>query len=341
MGRILDELVAIGTFEIQGVAARHSKAELAAVELPIPVRCSWVPRPILYEAWHRLGLFRVERLTGPVDLIWAAAMVVPPPTAPMVVSVHDLDFLAHPERLSARGRSFFPRAWKATCERADLMVCHSELVARDLEQQGIGLERVRVAPLGVDLVDVGSNATDEIRRRWSLPHDFVLWVGTLEPRKNLRNLVAAMAMVPDLVLVVAGPDGWVVDGDDVLAPLGARVKRVGRVSDADLHALYAAATLFVLPSLAEGFGLPVLEAMAQGTPVVTSSGTATEEVASGAAVLVDPLDPESIAEGIRSVLSDPELANRLGRAGLERASERTWAATAAAYANAFSEVILR
>ena len=174
-----------------------------------------------------------------------------------------------------------------------------------------------------------------------LPDEFVLWVGTIEPRKNLRNLVTAMTRVPDVALVIAGPDGWVVDDIDLLAPLGSRAVRVGRVSEADLSALYAAASVFVLPSLAEGFGLPVLEAMAQGTPVVTSAGTATEEVAGGAAVLVDPRDPDAIAAGVRSILDDASLASRLAAAGPRRARERTWKATGEGYAAAFDDVLGR
>ncbi|MDA3038136.1 MAG: glycosyltransferase family 1 protein [Actinomycetota bacterium] len=339
--RIAEALLDDGRFEIAGVAARHSKSALAAVELPFPVHHYSVPRPALYESWHRLGLFPVEQVLGPVDLIWAAAMAVPPASSPLVVSVHDLDFLEHPERLSARGRRFFPKAWQAARERADLLVCPTELVAEDIVGRGIDRDRVRVTPLGVELVDVTAEQVAEVRARLALPEEFVLWVGTIEPRKNLRNLVAAMSRLPDIPLVVAGPDGWVIDDADLLVPLGSRAVRVGRVAETDLHALYAAASVFAFPSLAEGFGLPVLEAMAQGTPVVTSAGTATEEVAGGAAVLVDPHDPEAIAAGVRSILDDDDLASRLRLAGPRRAAERTWASTAAGYAAAFDDVLGR
>lgn len=337
--RVLEELVIRGEHEIQGVAARHAAGPVGGVDLPVPVHHYRVPRPVLYEVWHRFGRFAVEPLTGRVDLIWAAAMTVPPATAPLVVTVHDIDFLKHPERLSGRGRRFFPRAWRATTERADVIVCPSEFVAHELTGVGISPDRIRVVPLGVDRVEVAASARAEVRRRLGLPEDFVLWVGTVEPRKNLANLVAAMGRVPDVPLVVAGPDGWVVDDNDLLAPLGNRALRVGRVSEDDLHALYAEATVFVLPSLAEGFGLPVLEAMAQRTPVVTSAGTATEEVAGAAAVLIDPTDPESIAAGICSVLDDPALADRLADAGAARAATRTWALTAAGYAEVFDQAI--
>ena len=174
-------------------------------------------------------------------------------------------------------------------------------------------------------------------REYSLPDEFVLWVGTIEPRKNLPGLVQAMQLVPDVPLVVVGPDGWNVEGAELLAQLGPRALPIGEVPQADLGPLYAAASAFVFPSLAEGFGMPVLEAMVQGTPVVTSRGTATEETAAGAAELIDPTDPESIAAGIRKVLETPSRAQELSELGRERAAEATWQKTALAYVAVFQE----
>ena len=153
----------------------------------------------------------------------------------------------------------------------------------------------------------------------------MLFVGTLEPRKNLRRLVAAMAAADGdrLPLVVAGPAGW---GDAAPADVGrADVRFVGFVAPADLPGLYAAATVFAYPSELEGFGLPVAEAMAQGAPVVTSAGRSTEEVAGGAAVLVDPLDVDSIRAGIVEAAAR---ADELAAAGRARAADLTWEAAA-------------
>lgn len=336
---VLGGLQEVGGFELVGVSARHSRVDIERERSPIDVQSFSIPRPALYEAWHRLGVFPVERLVGPVDLIWAAAMVVPPNTAPTVVTVNDLDFLHHPERLSQRGRSFFPRAWQVTKERGTLLVAPTQMVADDLVSHGADVERVRVVPLGVDLVDVDPSARDDVRRRHGLPESFALFVGTIEPRKNLGRIVEAVARIADLPLVVVGPDGWVVEGHDLLGPLGDRAFRLGRVSELDLHALYAAAEVFLLPSLAEGFGLPVLEAMAQGTPVVTSSGTATEEVAGGAAVLVDPFDVSSIEAGIRSILESEDVASDLQVAGRERARTQTWRQSGSGYRDVFNEAL--
>ncbi len=335
----LRALAEVDDLDLVGVAAAHRQSATPAFESPVPVMHARLPRPILYDSWHRLGFPAVEQLTGPVDLVWASAMVVPPPTVPIVTTVHDLDFLDSPERLSRRGRNFFPLAWEVTQARSTLIVCPSEVVAAACEAQGVAAARLRVVPWGVTIETPTEAAIDDARRRHDLPERFVLWVGTLEPRKNLPGLVEAMQQIPDVPLVVAGPDGWVLDGDGVLNSLGERVIRVGKVDDADLRSLYAAASAFVLPSFAEGFGLPVLEAMSQGTPVITSRGTATEEVACDAAILIDPKDTAGIAAAIRSVFDDPELASSLGAKGREQALKCSWHVTGQRYAALFDEAI--
>lgn len=304
-----------------------------------PVRFLPLPRPALYEAWLRLGQPRLEPFTGPLDVVWAAAMVVAPSRAPVVATVHDTGFLDNPERSSRRGRAFFPRAWAAVAERARLVVCPSAVVAADCARHGLDPARVRVVPWGVDPPLSQPADAERMRAERGLPARFALWVGTLEPRKNLPALVEAIRRVPGLDLAVVGPAGWNLDGADVLAPLGERAHRLGPVADAELSALYRAASVFVFPSLLEGFGLPVAEAMAHGTPVVTSAGTATEEVAGGAARLVDPHDPADIAAAVAEVLDDAKGTARLVAAGRERAAELTWAATAAGYLQVFAEAI--
>lgn len=337
--RLVHNLAAVDRFDLVGIAARHGKEEREQIELPIPVEFHRLPRPLLYDLWHLANRPRVEPLTGPVDLIWASALAVPPASVPTVVTVHDIDFLRHPETLNRRGRWFHPQAWAAARDRAARLVCPSKTVAADLIDQGINPDRVSIVGLGVDGVDVSPDDVVRVRALHGLDGPFVLWVGALEPRKNLPRLIAAMRSVPNVPLVLVGPDGWVIDGDDVLAPLGERARRLGRVPDRDLPALYKAATVFALPSLAEGFGLPVLEAMSQGTPVVTSTGTATEEVAGQAAVLVDPTDVEAIAGALNRLLTDPARRRRVGVAGQKRAATRTWADSASGYCRVFEEVL--
>jgi glycosyltransferase involved in cell wall biosynthesis len=161
----------------------------------------------------------------------------------------------------------------------------------------------------------------------------VLFVGTLEPRKNLPRLLEAMTRLPhdDVVLAVAGPVGWgdALGHSDAVSKLGDRLRLLGFVDPDDLAPLNKGAAAVCYPSLWEGYGLPVAEALAQGAPVVTSTGTATEElVAGGAGVAVDPYDIDAIAGALAKVLDDFDYAEQLRHAALERAAERTWATTA-------------
>lgn len=333
-------LQASGLARTELVAAWHrpSHRHVAGAAGLGRVRFLPLPRPALYEAWLRFGQPRLEPWTGPLDVVWAAAMVMVPSRAPVVATVHDVGFLDHPERSSRRGRAFFPRAWAAVTDRAALVVCPSAVVAADCARHNLDPARVRVVPWGVDSPISTPADAERVRAERNLPERFALWVGTLEPRKNLPVLVEAIRRVPGLHLAVVGPEGWNLDGADVLAPLGERAHRLGPVGDAELSALYRAATVFVFPSLLEGFGLPVLEAMAQGTPVVTSAGTATAEAAGDAALLVDPLDVDALAAAVASVVGDATLAADLAGRGRRRAAERSWAATAAGYAAVFADV---
>jgi glycosyltransferase involved in cell wall biosynthesis len=203
----------------------------------------------------------------------------------------------------------------------------------DCLSEGFAADRVRHVALGVRSVQASQNDIDHVRKKYSLPSQYLLFVGTLEPRKNLARLVGALRGRSDLPpLVIAGADGW----GDIEIPHSANVQFIGYVEDQYLGALYAGASVMCYPSLWEGFGLPILEAMAQGTPVVTSIGTSTQEVASGAAVLVDPLSEESIGNGIDEALRD---ADMLGQRGRERAAQATWDKTAMATARIYDEVV--
>ena len=315
---------------LTGIAAAHR----SPADVVIDAANHWLPRPLLYEGWHRLGW---PRSGAEADVIWAPAMAVPPRTKPMVVTVHDVDFLEHPERLSRRGAAFFPRAWQAALDRADVIAVPSAVVSHAAQKHGADPAKVEVVPWGVDDKPAAADRVESMRARLKLAEPFVLWVGTAEPRKNLAGLVAAIAPL-DVPLVVVGPDGWGVDVDDVLAPLGARVTRLGRLDRADLEAAYALATVFAFPSFDEGFGLPVLEAMAQGTAVVTSRGTATEEVAGSAAILVDPHDVDSIRAGLSEALGDAARRAECEVLGRQRAAEANWAETASSYRRIFERL---
>jgi glycosyltransferase involved in cell wall biosynthesis len=228
----------------------------------------------------------------------------------------------------------FRRSLAAVRRRAALVLCSSSATLADCAEAGIPLSRLRLVPLGVRATTIPDDGVEQARVRLGLPSEYLLFVGTVEPRKNLGRLVAALARRPDLPpLVVAGAQGWG-DGQPAVST-GGTVQWLGHVDDLLLPALYCGASAFVYPSLWEGFGLPVLEAMAQGTPVVTSAGVSTEEVAGGAAVLVDPTDEASILDGIDRALRD---AASLRVLGLARAAEMTWQRAAALTATAYDEV---
>jgi glycosyltransferase involved in cell wall biosynthesis len=195
--------------------------------------------------------------------------------------------------------------------------------------------------------EVSEADVDRVRRAHGLTGRYVLSVGTLEPRKNLRRLLDAFARMTadgdgrhaDVTLAVVGPDGWGESLAEPAASLGDRVRLVGFVPRADLAPLYRGAAVVCYPSLWEGYGLPVAEALAAGAPVVTSAGTATAElVAGGVGLLVDPRDPDAIAEALAAVLDDDDLADRLRRAARRRAAETTWATTAELTIAAYQEV---
>ncbi len=332
--RTIAALVARREFELVGIAARHQDRSPAS-DLGIEVVYETLPRPALYESWLRFS--RPPISAGKVDLIWASAMVLPPESAPIVATVHDVDFLDSPERLSRRGRSFFPKAWEVTRDRATAVAVPSEVVRQACIRHGLDRERVVVVPWGVVNEPVSEAEAEDTRLKLRLPERYVLWVGTIEPRKNLVRLVEAVRRL-EIDLVVVGPQGWNIDGDDVLGPLGDRVVRLSGLSTPDLRSVYAAALVFAFPSLAEGFGLPVLEAMVQSTPVVTSKLTATEEVAGGAAELVDPTSVTEISASIARLLEDQNRVEQLVRRGRERVCEATWEDTAFAYSELFDRV---
>ena len=322
--------------ELLQVAGRHPTP-------PAPIFCpegavAMLPlaRPLLYETWMRLSWPKVEAVTGVIDVAHATGLIPCATSAPLVVTVHDLAVLHDPEKFSKHGVKSMTRALDLARRRADRIVCPSHATMEDCRAHGFDDDRLRLVPLGVDAAPATAQETSDARRRHELPDRFVLFVGTLEPRKNLRRLVAAMGLVggtADAVpLVVAGAGEW----GDVRSELDAAdVRLLGAVSDADLRGLYAAATVFAYPSEREGFGLPVAEAMAQGTAVVTSRGTSTEEVAGGAAILVDPFDVDDIARGIREALDRHE---ELAAPSRSRAAEMSWKRSALATLAVYREL---
>lgn len=326
-------------FDLVGVAARHRTPPAEPWEPGIPVGHLPLPRVALYQAWHVLRLPRVQVAVGGVDLIHATTLAVPPRSAPLVLTLHDLLFLRQPQHFTRRGLRLFRRGLDLARRDADIVLCSSRATLRDCVDAGFDPARVRLVPLGVEARPVAAEEIDAVRRRYGLQRRYVLWVGTIEPRKNLRRLLAAFASLDaDVDLVLVGPKGWHEDVDALVRSRD-RVRVMGFVPRATLRALYAGASVFCFPSLLEGFGLPVLEAMSQGVPVVTSKGTATEEIAGDAALLVDPTDTDEIRDAMRRVVEDEILARELADAARGRAGDYSWERTAELVAEAYREVL--
>lgn len=320
--------------QLLGVSGRHTQDPAVDFDLSIDVAGLPVAGPLLYETSLRLRWPRVESVWPDAQVVHCTTIIPFATKRKLVATVHDLAFLHHPEYFTKRGNAVFRRSLRAMRRRADVVLCSSLATLEDCREAGFSPDRLRHVPLGVRHVAVEPETIERVRHELRLPQEFLLFVGTLEPRKNLARLIRAHASHDNLPpLIIAGADGW---GDLNVAP-SSRVSFVGHVDDVSLHALYSAASAFVYPSIREGFGLPVLEAMAQSTPVVTSATTSTAEVAGGAAVLVDPADEESIADGIARALDQADHYAELGRA---RATAMTWANTAALTANAYDEALL-
>jgi glycosyltransferase involved in cell wall biosynthesis len=322
-----------------GVAARHDRPPSDSYVPPVPVRHFPLPRRVLYESWQLARRPRVERATGTVDVVHDAGYVVPPSRAPLVATVHDLMFLRYPEHYSRHSLTVFRRGLALARRHARLVMCPSRATISACIGAGIEDDRLRLVPWGVDSREVDPERARRIRARYDLTRPYVLFCGTIEPRKNLQRVLEAFRAIgrTDVDLVLAGPVGWNEDLRGALAQLDGRARALGWVPHDDLDALYEGAALAVYPSLGEGFGFPVLEAMAQGTPVVTSAGGATEELAGGAAVLVDALEVGSIADGIVRLLDDVDLARELGSAGRARAKSFTWQRSADLAAAVYAE----
>ncbi|MBN2624356.1 MAG: glycosyltransferase family 4 protein [Acidimicrobiales bacterium] len=341
---VLEQVAAVadaGTVEQVGVAARHAEPAPDAWRPSIPVRHLPLPRLALYRTWHRLRWPGVERATGRVDVVHATGYAIPPRTAPLVVTMHDVAWRRDPSMFTRNGVRFFESGLRCTIDDADLVLCPSRATLDDCAAAGIERDRLRHVPWGMTTVEVPDADVAAVRERYGLTGRYVLAVGTLEPRKNLRRLVEAFARLPqrDVSLVVVGPEGWGDSGAEMAASLGDRLRLTGFVPRSQLPPLYCGAAVVCYPSLWEGYGLPVAEAMGAGAPVVTSAGTATEELVSGGAGLaVDPLDVDAIAGAMSSVLDDDDLAARLRSAGRARAASTTWRATAAQTIAAYEEV---
>lgn len=257
------------------------------------------------------------------------------------IYVYDLAHRFCPETMTRRNRWGMRILFDRSLRRADVVLTCTQTVRKEMiDCTGLSPEKIKVVPLAADpcFGPLERNACLEaLGEAFDIRPPYLLFTGTLEPRKNLKVLLKAMTMLhegmKDLRLVLVGHYGWKSkDLHEEIERLGIghAVTLTGFVSSKDLRRLYCAADVFVYPSLYEGFGLPILEAMQSGTPVVTSNASCMPEVAGGAALLADPQSPKDLADKVRRVLEDDDLSRELGQKGRDRAEEFAWDKTARA-----------
>jgi glycosyltransferase involved in cell wall biosynthesis len=315
-----------------------------------------IPVKLLNFAWHRLEWPPAEALAeSSFDIVHSLhPLLMPARAAAQVITIHDLNFLRHPERTTAEIRRDYPELAREHALRADQVIVPSAFTAREVEDQlGVPRDRISICSPGrPDWNTVsecgGGDPPDE--------HGYMLFFGTLEPRKNVGALLdayellladrarrasgASAAPVPDLLLAgraAAGAEPWL----ERLRrpPLAGHVRHIGYVEPCERQRIYQGARVLVQPSFEEGFGLPPLEAMAAGVPVVAADRGASPEVVGGAGLLVNPEDPAALAGAIARILDDPALARSLAAAGVARARSFPPSALAARAVEAYAAAI--
>jgi alpha-1,3-rhamnosyl/mannosyltransferase len=332
--------------ELRPALEARADVDLVALAEPVSLGRTQLARAVWREGtYYPLRLARRARAAG--------AQLVHVPTIgpargaglPLVMTIHDLLPLSMPELFTPLVRAHV-RACAGFVRRADRVLTNSEWTrGQVVELLGMPPERVIATPFGISArFSPGEPDRDALAARFGVRGRYVLSVATREPRKNLVGLLRAFralaARVEDVELVLAGGRGWL--GEELAAELataGDRVRPVGFVSDDELVELYRGAAAFAFPSLVEGFGFPPLEAMACGAPVVSSDRGGLAEVVGGAAVVVDPGDPETLAHGLERVLCDPAVADDLRARGHARAAALTWEACAEGTAGAYREAV--
>jgi glycosyltransferase involved in cell wall biosynthesis len=305
--------------------------------------------------WHRAQLpIPVEAFTGRVELFHATDFTLPPtlPDTRTILTVHDLSFVTVPKSAHPAQRRYLDRVVPRSVKRADHVIADSQATKNDLiEIYGTHPDKISVVLSGVDekyrpVEDMKLRRL--VREKYKIPLDvpYIFSIGTVQPRKNYGKLISAIARLqndfPDLHVVIAGGKGWlegpIYQAVDVL-DLADRVHFIGYAEDEDIPVLYSDARCTAYVSLYEGFGFPVVESMACGTPVLTSNVSSMPEVGGTAALYVDPYDIDDITNGLQRILTDEDLRKRLQEAGLRQVKRFTWERSAQDLVSIYERVL--
>jgi glycosyltransferase involved in cell wall biosynthesis len=322
------------------------------IDVPARPGFDWVMIPERSPAqrlvWEQTGFPRLvarARLDLLHSLHYTRPMRLP---CASVVTFHDMTFFLFPHLHTLSKRLYFPQAMRLSARKANALIADSESTRQDaIRLLGISPARIHTVPLGVSpafhpVREAG--LLEAVRQRYSLPEHFILYVGLVEPRKNLPMLLRAYQRLPGgsaPALVIVGRFGWGVEQVFKLVEALAIQEKVhfsGYVPAEDLPIVYNLADVFVYPSLYEGFGLPPLEAMACGTPVITTAVSSLPEHVGEAGILIPPQDEEALFQALVDILQDPDLRGELSRKGPERAAQYSWNRTAQETLNVYRRV---
>ncbi len=321
--------------EFIGYWAGEKTVDLETLAPHIHQRRYPLPTRVLYALWERVGSPKMDRWLGGADVVHGTNYALPPVSkAKRVLTIHDLAMVVAPELCPPNVVRPFVRRLTRMAQEADRVIAVSEATARDTaEYLGVPAERISVtleAPDPAMRPLPREFAASLLRREYGIEGPFFLSVGTIEPRKNLGQFIEALASLKETIphrAVVVGQDGWRAEEVWELAyRLGVsdRIIRPGYINRENLAAFYSAADAFVFPSRYEGFGIPLVEAMACGCPIVATDTTSIPEVTGDAAALVPLDDAEALAKALRRVATDPRKREGLAQRGLDRVAQFTW-----------------